>query len=69
MDQLLKLFRPILGQGGTNEDLKINRKKETCKNTKHKDGQLQKRNVSNAARLKKNGGPNGCRITMGFEKE
>ena len=26
MDQLLKLFRPILGQGGTNEDQKINRK-------------------------------------------
>ena len=28
IDQLLKLFRPILGHGGTNEDHKINR---TCK--------------------------------------
>ena len=43
MGHLLMLFRPILGQGGTEEDPKINRNMKQAKKNKREDEQLKKR--------------------------
>ena len=63
------LFRSILGQGGTEEDPKINRNMKQAKKSKREDGQLEKTCFFQRRRFfVKNGGLNGSRITNVFLK-